>query len=229
MKKLLMITVILCVSACGNMNTTQAQKEQEAISYKIKVATENANKCNKEIEEDVNIKKFYEELFYKDENSPNKMSLMLKNEKVTSEQIEIIKKIGPINYPCRQVVINALNNTPYLPVVLRYYETMDKVYLALAKLELTISEANEAKVKANSQQKADWANISAELDNRLRSNHNAELENRRQQAAIMMPLLMQQQQNQQLLYQQQMQNININRPVTTNCNTYGSQTNCVSR
>ena len=55
------------------------------------------------------------------------------------------------------------------------------------------------------------------------------LENRRQQAAIMMPLLMQQQQNQQLLYQQQMQNINSNRPVTTNCNTYGNQTNCVSR
>jgi len=56
---------------------------------------------------------------------------------------------------------------------------------------------------------------------------------RRQAAAAMLPYLMQQQQNQQAqqqqIYQQQIDNINRNRAVTTNCTTIYNQINCKTR
>jgi hypothetical protein len=235
------LTVMLTLlTGCETMKPqrSQGQLEQERISKQVAAAFANGKPCVDAIKEKAEIKRLHDELLFDTENSPNKFTLMTKNEMPTDEQIELLKSTVPIATQCRQIVINGLNGTPFQVVMLKNFNALDALYLKMMKREISIGTANEEKNKILIEHKTNWAQASSELDSRLRAMHNSEMEGNRQAAAAMMPYLLQQQQNnqmqQQLFYQQQMQNINNNRPIltaptTTNCMRYGNQIDCTTR
>jgi hypothetical protein len=241
MRKFVVIaSAVMLMSGCETTEPkkSQAQYEQERISSQLASTNEATKNCIEEAKKDVNIKRFYEEMMYENDTSPNKFALITTKDKPTKEQLEVMKLAIPQISKCRQSMISMLGGSPFQVVTLKYQNATDAIYIKLLKGEMSIGDANEEKAKAAAQQKTDWSSTWDEINNRLRALHNSEMEGRRQAAAAMVPLLMQQQQNQQMqqqmMYQQQMQYIMNNRPVltsptTTNCTTYGNQTNCTSR
>lgn len=239
-KTILLIGIAMLLSGCETTkpNKSQAQYEQERISAQINSANEKTKICIDEAKMDAQVQKFYEEIIFETDTSPNKFTLITKKEKLNYEQKETLKQSVAVIAKCRQIMINGLGGIPFQTVTLKYYNATDAIYIKMLKDEISIGSANEEKAKFTAIHRTDWADTWTEIHNRLRAMHDAEMQGRRQAAAAMMPLLMQQQQNQQfqqqMLYQQQMQNINNNRPIltspsTTNCTTYGNQTNCTSR
>ena len=163
---------------------------------------------------------------------------MTNKNRLSEDQIELLKRFIRLNTKCREVGIEALRGSPYLSVTLKTYNAFDAMYLRLLKGEITIGEANERRADAIMQAQADWEKATGDVSARLNQMHNNEVNDRNQRAAAMLPYLMQQQQNQQmqqqLWYQQQMQAITNNRPVlvaptTTNCTRLGDQVNCTTR
>ncbi len=243
MHKILAIAVCcLSLVGCETMQQqpqkSQAQMERDRIIESVKNGGISFNTCQQEVRKSELYRKVYEEIFFENDESSNKFSMLANKNKPTNEQLEMLKDAIPIITKCRTPTIEANRNTPFITTTLKYFNAVDAMYIKLIRGEMTIGDANEERVKATAQRRIDWENASNELDTRLRAMHESEMQGRRQAAAAMLPYLMQQQQNQQfqqqLFYQQQMQNIISNRPVmtsptTTNCTTYGNQTNCTSR
>ena len=240
-KYILPIAIVLLMSGCGTSKPTksQAQYEQERISARVASSNMNTKTCVEEAKKDPQVQKFFNEIMYEVDTSPNKFTLLTNKEKINKDQIETLKDSILILNKCRQMRMTELAGLPYQNTLLKYYNAVDSVYIKMLKGEISIGEANEERVKAVAQQRTDWSNAWSEIDNRLRSLHNSEMEGRRQEAAAMMPLLMQQRQNQynqqmqqDMLNQQQMNNIFNNLlapPRNTNCTTFGNQTNCTTR
>ena len=239
-KMILLIGIALLQSGCETPkpNKSQAQFEQERISAQIVSANDKTKTCIDEAKTDVQVQRFYEEIIFEIDTSPNKFNLITKKEKINSEQKETLKQSVAVIAKCRQMMINGLGGTPFQTITLKYYNATDAIYIKMLKDEISIGDANEEKSKFAALHRTEWADTWTEINKRLGAMHDAEMQGRMQAAAAMMPLLMQQQQNQQfqqqMLYQQQMQNINNNRPIlispsTTNCTTYGNQTNCTTR
>ncbi len=243
MRKLILIVgCCMALVGCETMQQqpqkSQAQIENERILSSLRNADASFKYCQEEAKKLDLYKRVYEEVFFENDESPNKFSMLANKNKPTNEQIELIKDAMPILTKCRSAVIDGHRSTPFLTVTLKYYNAIDAMYIKLIRGEMTIGDANEERVKAVAQRKVDWATTGNELDSRLRAMHDSEMSGRRQAAAAMLPYLMQQQQNQQfqqqMLYQQQMQNMMSNRPVMTaptmtNCSTYGNQINCTTR
>lgn len=243
MKKLLVaagccLSLIGCETMQQQPQKSQAQMENERIISTLRTSDANFKICQDEAKKLDLYKRVYEEVFFETDESPNKFSMLANKNKPTKEQIELVKDAMPIITKCRSALIDGQRGTPFLAVTLKYFNTIDAMYIKLVRGEITIGDANEERVKAVAQRKIDWENTGNELDARLRAMHESEMSGRRQAAAAMLPYLMQQQQNQQfqqqMLYQQQMQNIISNRPAitaptTTNCLTFGNQINCTTR
>lgn len=243
MKKLLaIIACSLSLVGCETMQQqpqkSQATQENERITAFLRTADARYKMCQDEAKKSDLYIKVYEQIFFETDESPNKYAMLANKNKPTNEQLELLKEAMLVITKCRTPLIDGYATTPFLTPTLKYFNAVDAMYIKLIKGEMTIGDANEERVKAVGQRKLDWANTASELDSRLRAMHESEMQGRRQAAAAMLPYLMQQQQNQQfqqqMLYQQQMQNIYNNRPVltsptTTNCTTYGNQTNCTSR
>ena len=236
--------IVFCLSLVGcetmqqQPNKLQAQIEHERIITKLRNSEAASKACNDALKATGVNTKLYEEILFEIDTSANKYKLMTKDEKPTKEQIDYLKDAIPTIIKCREHITNGYAGTPFLSVVLNYYNAQDAVYIKLMKSEVTIAQANEERARSITQYKNEWQLAGADLETRLRAMHNSEVEGRRQAAAAMLPFLMQQQQNQQfqqqMLYQQQMQNIINNKPTltaptTTNCTTSGSQTNCTTR
>lgn len=243
MRKLLTIiccclTLVGCETMQQQPQKSQAQMENERIAAKIRNGNVNSQVCQDDAKKSELYKRVYEEIFFEDDKSANKFAMLANKNKPSNEQIELLKDAMPILTKCRTAILDGYANTPFLTLALKYFNAIDAMYIKLVRGEMTIGDANEERVKAFGQRNIDWSTTVSEVDARFRSMHESEMQGRRQAAAAMLPYLMQQQQNQQLqqqmLYQQQMQSIVNNRPVltsptTTNCTTYGNQTNCISR
>lgn len=242
MKRHLLTLSLFLLAGCETMQQQpqklQAQIEHERITTKMRAADSAFKACNDAVNATGIQKKLYEEILFENDKAANKFKLMTKNELPSKEQIEYLEEIIPALTKCRVYLIEGFSTTPFQNVVIAYFNAQDEIYLKLLKSEITISKANEERVKIMAQQRNDWNNASAEMDARLRAMHESEMAGRRQAAAAILPYLMQQQQNQQfqqqMLYQQQIQNVNSNRPIlttpsTTNCSTYGNQIHCTSR
>ena len=245
-KSLAMANFCLLLSACETMplipqQKTQARFEQDRMNDQLKSGQPIFKSCIEGLKSNTNVYKiFYEDIFFEAKESSNKYSLMMKKDKLTNSQIEFLKEAFPVVTKCRQISISALSGTPYQITLLKYYNAIDSVYIKLLKSEITIGEANEEKAKYMAQQEIDWSNASAELNSLWAAMDKSEREGRRQSAAAMLPYMMQQQQNrqnqqiqQQFLYQQQLQNIIktppiLTSPTSTNCTTFGNQTNCTT-
>jgi len=242
MSKLIAI-IVFCLSLVGcetmqqQHQKSQATLENERITSSLRSADASYKVCQDEAKKSELYIKVYEQIFFETDESPNKYSMLTNKNKPTNEQLDLLKEAVPIITKCRARLIDGYRGTPFLTLTLKYFNAVDAMYIKLIKGEMTIGDANEERVKAVGQRRLDWSNTASELDTRLRAMHESEMQGRRQAAAAMLPYLMQHQQNQQfqqqMLYQQQ-QNIMNNRPVmtsptTTNCTTYGNQTNCTSR
>lgn len=237
--KIIIAAVVVLLAGCETMQQkSQALIEQERIVKQVQGAFENSKPCVDEVNKNPDVIKIHQEILFENENSANKYQLMLIKEKPTQEQINLLVTTVPVLKKCRVILTGGLNNTPYYQVMMRRFSALDSMYVKLMRGEITIGSANEEKSKIDDEQKIDWANAEAQLNERLMQMYNAEMAGRRQAAAAMMPFIMQQQQNmqaqQQLMYQQQMQNIYNNRQITnptttTNCSAFGNQINCTTR
>jgi len=235
MKKLIfLIAIVFLMSGCETTNPlkSQAQYEQDNISSQVDSTVMNLRACYGEAKKDTQVQKFYNEIFYELDTSPNKFTIITNKEYINKDQAEALKQTLLIIYKCRQAAIAGLAGLPFQNTSLKYYNAIDLVYIKLLKGEITIGEANEEKQKSEAQRRTDWSNDVSEIDNRLRSMHNSEMEGRREAS-------MQQQQNQynlrmqqNMLNQQQMNNIFndlLRPPIKTNCTTSGNQTSCSTR
>ena len=232
------IGLVGCETMQQKPQKTEGAMEKDRIVTVVYLAEASAKKCQDEAMQSELYKKVNEEIFFDNDQSPNKFAMLANKNKPTIEQIELLKQAIPIITKCRIHLVDGYRGTPFVIPTLKYFNAVDAIYIKLIKNEMTIGDANEEREKAFAQRKMDWANTSSELDTRLRAMHESEIQGRRQAAAAMLPYLMQQQQNQQfqqqMLYQQQIQNINNNRPILTspsitNCTRNGNQTNCVTQ
>lgn len=227
------IIVCMMASIAGNsfaQPKSFAEAENARINGRLIYADNKFNACNNDIKNSDLAVRMRETILVDNDTSANKFSLLMNKNKLSEEQFEFVKDAIPVLSKCRPVLIEEQGNTPFQIVTLKYYNSMDEIYLKLLKGEITIGEANEAKLKALSQHRIDWTNASNELQANLRTMHDSEMAGKRQAAAT----LQQQQFQRQMMYQQQMQNVFNNRPpvtptVTTNCTTLGNQINCTSR
>jgi hypothetical protein len=222
------------VSGCETMgNKTGAQMERDRILGLLKKSDADYIICSSANLQTNAYKKFYSEIFIEKEDSPNKFDLLTSKNKLTVNQKEILKEVVVLGGKCRQASLQPLNGLPYQLLKMQLYNSMDEIYLKLLKDEITIGQANEAKVKVLMEAKVSWSKETAELNERLQNSHNQEVNNAQRRAEIFMPYLMQQQliqqQQQQNFYQQQMQQIINNRPINTRCNTYGNTIDCITR
>ena len=234
------LTVVIALAGCETNRPipTQAQAENDRVSQRVASTRAAEKSCADELEKDPEHKRVSDEIIYKRNDSPNKFDLMTNKNKLSEEQVELLKRFVRLSSKCREVSIAGLSGTPYAAVQTKIFSTFDAIYLRLLKGEITIGEANEKRADAIAQANIEWERATGEINTRLSQMHNNEVNDRNQRAAAMLPYLMQQQQNQQmqqqLWYQQQMQAITNNRPVvvaptTTSCTRIGDQVNCTTR
>ncbi len=231
---ILMLVFTVLLSGCQTMgNKTGAQLESDRVTYLFNKSNSDTLLCHGEISKTTPYKVVYSDIFFEKDDSPNKYDLLSSNKKLTINQKESLKEYLVLQNKCRQAKLEPLNGLPHQIVSMQYNNSMDEVYLKLFKDEITIGQANEAKVKIAMEYRMNWTKETAELNARLQESHNQEVGNAQRRAQILMPYLMQQQliqqQQQQNNYQQQIQQINNNRTINTRCNTYGNTTNCTTR
>jgi len=235
MRKLILMFILTAfLSGCETMgNKTGAQLESDRITNLISTSNNDSKLCNSANSQTNAYKVFYSEILFEKDDSPNKYDLLTSKNKLTTNQKEILKEFLVFNAKCRQAAMQPLNGLPHQIVQIQYYNLMDDVFLKLLKDEITIGQANEAKIKINIESLTNWRKVNEDLGARLQNSHNQEVNNAQRRAEIFMPYLMQQQliqqQQQQNFYQQQMQQINNNRPINTRCNTYGNTIDCTTR
>ena len=100
------------------------------------------------------------------------------------------------------------------------------VYAKLLSKEITIGQANREKTTRFSKLNSDTTNASQEIDNKLSSQHNQEVQATQAQDAQRRAIAAQYLINLQNINAQQQMN---NKPVNTTCNRYGNQVNCTTQ
>lgn len=176
-------------------------------------------------------------VFFEKEDSPNKLTLMSSDAKITESQKKALLEVVTASQECRAGMKENLASFPVLlPVYENFYGEMDIVYANLISKKTTIGQANQEKAKLMSKSKTDYANGINSMNNQYSQQINQENQARQaedmQRRAIAAQYLMNQQSinaAQQMNNQNQLNNqINSNKPVTTNCNKFGNQVNCTS-
>ena len=223
---------------------SQAQSEVEyrkgllsSAQSRFKTCTENLRNpdVNKKIASSVAI--VDNEIFFQKDDSPNKVTLMASNTKLSETQKKALLELISASQECRNGIKQGLASFPaLLPAYENFYGEMDIVYANLISKKITIGQANQEKAKLTAKAKTDYANGIASMDNQFRQQHNQEMQARQaedmQRRAIAAQYLMNQQSinaAQQMNNQNQLNNqIMNNKPVTTNCNKFGNQVNCTS-
>ncbi len=225
-KIIIILGVALILGGCEVMKS-KAQIEQIKIKEQISTAKLNSKVCVDVAMQNPQVKQFTNELIYESDMSPNKYTLLTTKEKPSIEQIAVIKSVANILGKCREVMMTSLIETPFRAVQSKYNNSIDGIYIKLIKGEISIGEANQENTKNITQYNADWESTWDDVNDRLRTMHNAEVDGKRKAVAA----YIKQQQAQQMINQQGMQKIINSFPseTRTNCTTYGNQTDCTSR
>lgn len=241
---LLLIATSLMSGCMQRNNLPQMSPAQSEMEYKksiINAYQVESKKCqdnlrnsdtNKKVASAVNIVDS-DVLFVRDD-SPNKISLMSSNAKISEPQKKALLEYLSANQECRNIVKERLHSFQALSLSYEnFFGEMDIVYANLISKKITIGQANQERAKLMTKGKTDYANGIAALNNQYSQQINQENQVRQaedmQRRAIASQYLMNLQNinaQQQINYQNQLNN---NRPVNTNCTRYGNQVNCTSQ
>lgn len=173
------------------------------------------------------------EVFYRQEDSPNKIALMTSEKKINKKQAALLLEGLQSFQKCRLGIKEGLSMYPtLLSPFENYYGEMDVVYSKLISGQITIGEANRQQSQLALKSKNEFTSNSNALAARYNADSNREIQTiqaaeQAKQAADMQRRAIAAQ------YLMNQQNINAvqqmnNKPVTTNCNKFGNQVNCTS-
>ena len=249
MKKLSILTItLLILSGCVQRpyvpQMSPAQSNMESRKSQLASAQANLKSCGERMRNPEVNKKIAQSyaivdnsIFFEKEDSPNKLTLMSSDAKITEAQKKALLEVVAAGQECRSGMKQNLASFPaLLPVYENFYGDMDIVYANLISKKITIGQANQEKAKIMSRSKTDYANGINSMNNQYAQQVNQENQARQaedmQRRAIAAQFLMNQQSinaAQQMNNQNQLNNqIMNNKPVTTNCNRSGNQVNCTS-
>lgn len=176
-------------------------------------------------------------ILFDGEDSPNKLTLMSSDAKITEPQKKALLEAVTASQECRTGLKQNMASFPaLLPAYENFFGEMDIVYANLLTKKITIGQANQEKAKLAAKAKTEYMNGISAMNNQYSQQVNQENQARQaedmQRRAIAAQYLMNQQSinaAQQMNNQNQLNNqINNNKPVTTNCNRFGNQVNCTS-
>jgi len=183
--------------------------------------------CISNLKANPSVQLVYAEVFYENNSSPNKVELMSSTAKVTEKQKKAVLEYLSLNQACRAIDTQYGNSFPTIVSAMSaYYGDMDIVYAKLLSKEITIGQANREKTTRLSKLNSDTTNASQEIDNKLSSQHNQEVQATQAQDAQRRAIAAQYLINLQNINAQQQMN---NKPVNTTCNRYGNQVNCTTQ
>ena len=238
------LLLIGCIQRPYVPQMSPAQSNMENRKSQLSAAQANFKTCgdnlrnpeiNKKVAQSYAI--FDNNILFVKEDSPNKISLMASDAKITEPQKKALLEVISASQECRTNIKEGLASFPaLLPSYENFYGEMDIVYANLISKKITIGQANQEKAKLLVKAKTEYSNGIASMNNQYGQQVNQENQARQaedmQRRAIAAQYLMNQQSinaAQQMNNQNQLNNqINSNKPVTTNCNKFGNQVNCTS-
>jgi hypothetical protein len=250
MKKILGLLLVMsgllagCIQRPYIPQMSPAQSNMEARKSQLESALGNLKSCGERIRNPELNKKTAQSfvivansVFFDKDDSPNKITLMSSDAKITEPQKKALLEVVTASQECRSIIKEGLRSFPALsPSYDNFYGEMDIVYANLLSKKITIGQANQEKSKLVAKAKAEYMNGISAMNNQYGQQVNQENQARQaedmQRRAIAAQYLMNQQSinaAQQMNNQNQLNNqINNNKPVTTNCNRFGNQVNCTS-
>lgn len=174
------------------------------------------------------------EVFYRQEDSPNKLALMSSEKKINKKQSALLLEGVQSFQKCRLGIKEGLSMYPtLLSPFENYYGEMDVVYSKLISGQITIGEANRQQSQLALKAKNEFTSNSTALAARYNADSNREVqaiqaEERAKQAADLQrrAIAAQYLMNQQAINAQQQINqqnqLNNQKPIRTNCTNFGT-------
>lgn len=249
-KIFLAIITILGISGCVQRQYVPTQSEMRKTNdvATVESAQGRFNRCQAEIvsPQQKNPKLLSsaeivtKQVYYDKDDSSNKLELMSSSAKINDKQKNALLDVLAANQICRTGLKSDLGSFPSLLVVYEnYYGEMDIVNAQLISKKITIGDANTQKAQLQAKAKTAYVAASSSLNSQYNAAINQEQQARQaeemQRRAIASQYIMNQQainaqQNiaNQQMYQNQLNQINNNRPINTNCNRMGNTVNCTS-
>jgi len=215
MRYLSMMVIVFLVAGCA----TQSQRQMNAAQQNITVSMSAFKACIQQIEGTpayniVNSKSLI--------TAPKPtLAQMTDDTKINAKEKEAIFKVREHTDRCKQDLLSALSGvaTAYAPSFLDIWAKSDKMTVELVKKKITWGDYNVSKAEAIAEFARQNQIITAEINRGLSQQHQQEMASRQHFFDQM----------QQWSYQQQVLNA-LNRPSvsTTNCNSFGNNTNCTT-
>ena len=219
----------------ASINTVQgAQKAVGACLDNLRNPTANPETSNS-----VNI--VDKEVLFAADSSPNKVSLMASQSKITDVQKNALLQYVQALIPCRNIYKRDLQSVPTLSATFEnYYRDIDIVYAKLLSKQINIGEANQEKAKLLNKLQTEYSAAAQNLESRYVQQINQEIQAAQadwaQRRAIASQYLMNQQQINSRQYQAptpyQMPPLPaptpIQPPTNTNCRMIGNTLNCTT-
>lgn len=229
-KTLAPIILTLGLSACANnvqYTPTQAQNQVSALMAKKTEWRSAVDACYQKLEANPVSQLVSTEVLFDGVNSPNKMTLMTSNLKLSEKQKKAFLEFLALNQKCRSIDAQFQGYFPEVVALKNsYYADVDVVYARLVSREITIGQANREKEALRAKSQADAVAIEKRNVNELEAQHYQEVQARSAQDAQRRAIAAQYLMNQQNINAQQQMN---NRSVNTTCNRFGNQVNCTSQ
>jgi hypothetical protein len=229
------IVSVILLSGCQTMS--QSQKNNQALEQHTKTVFQNQSLCVEEVKKKnpSEYELVYSQVVFLSSDAPNKFQLMTVEAKPTQKQLADFRTIITNVLECQQKTVNALQGTPFLLPRLTYANNVTSLYVDFLQGKMSIGELNRKKSDLITQSQIQHQQTVNNYNQQMATNHNQEMEQRQRAASTMLMYSAQQQAlqqqnnyNQQMLLQQQFQTPTPSSTVNTNCQTYGSTTNCRS-
>lgn len=182
------------------------------------------------------------EVLFAWDTSPNKVSLMASQSKITEVQKNALLQYIQALQPCTSIYKRDLQSLPSLSITFEsYYAGMDIVYAKLLSRQINIGDANQEKAKLINKLQSEFSVAAQNLDSRYVQQINQEIQAAQADSAERRAIASQYLMNQQLINSRQYQAPTtlyqmpslqapapMQPPTTTNCRMIGNTLNCTT-
>lgn len=247
MKKLqvLLLSVVTLLTGCAQQQYVSQRSPTQINMYLTQEKIESGMAYLKACNENIRNPKIYSNyaeaymvvdssVIFANDNSPNKVSLMASDAKITEPQKKALLVALSGAQLCREIIKDKFGSLPsLLSSFENSYGDMDIVYANLMSKKITIGQANQERAKLIAKAKNEYANAMASMNSQYNQQINQEnqarqAENMQRRAIAAQYLMNQQAINAQQQINQQNQ-LNNRRPVQTDCYSIGISVSCTSQ
>lgn len=149
LSSVLILTCTMLLTGCQTAQApAQALSEAETFNRKFLQADTKATACSKSIMSSQAAQIVAQQVIFLSKDNANQSTLLSTQSKLSVQQKMALKDYLAQNLKCRDAFFREIEGTPYYGIFFKYFSMMDSVYVKLMNDDMTVAQANQAKIQA---------------------------------------------------------------------------------